>query len=824
MKISLNWLKRYVDVDKDADELSMLLTGCGLEVESVENFQTIRGGLEGVITASVITCEKHPDADRLHVTLLDTGSGQPLQVVCGAPNVRAGQIVLLAKVGTSLFKGEESFQIREARIRGVLSQGMICAEDELGLGDSHEGILVLPEDTPVGMAAAAYFNVYTDTIFEIGLTPNRSDAFSHTGVARDLAAVLRTLEPENYRDLMLDWPDIGAFQEGTGDLSIGVQIEDAELCPRYSGLCMTNIKVKDSPQWMQHLLRAAGMRPINNIVDITNFVMLETGQPLHAFDAACIRGSQIIVKRLPANTVFTTLDGTDRILNGEELMICDTAGGLCMAGVYGGLHSGVTEKTSAIFLESACFSPVSIRRTSKYHGLKTDSSQRFERGSNPGMTIYALKRAALLMQEYADAVVSSSVVDVLPVPILPFTVKVSYKNMSRLIGGEIPEATIKDILQWLEIEIKEETTEGLTLSVPPFKTDVRREADIVEEIMRIYGYNRIPMSNEIRYGMIHSGDNRKEKLKNQLADLLSSSGFSEIMCNSLTKADYIKLSGSIQPDSYVHIRNPLSHDLEVMRRTMLYGGLETILHNQNRRTQNLKLYEFGSVYSFNGHAEKTHPLANYSEEEQLALWICGNDVEENWYRKPREADFFFSKMVIHQVLSRAGIRKESLHIRNSSDDLFRQGLAYYVHADDEKALLESGEVAPLILKHFDIKTSVFFTRIDWQHLMALALSRELKYSELPRYPWVRRDLALLLDKSVSFDSIEKLAFETESRLLKKVSLFDVYQGEGIAGDKKSYAVSFILQDLEKTLTDQEVDAVMEKLIRRFGASLQAEIR
>ncbi len=824
MKISLNWLKRYVHVDKEADELSVLLTGCGLEVESVESFQTVKGGLEGVITASVVTCEKHPDADRLHVTLVDTGSGQPLQVVCGAPNVRAGQKVLLATVGTTLFKGDERIRISEAKIRGVRSQGMICAEDELGLGDSHEGIMVLPEDTPVGLAAAQYFHVYTDTVFEIGLTPNRSDAFSHTGVARDLAAVLKTLEPEKYRNLKLEWPDISAFKEGTGSLSISVQVVEPDLCPRYSGLCLTNVRIKESPQWMQHMLRAAGMRPINNIVDITNFVLLETGQPLHAFDADMIRGGSIIVKHLPANTVFTTLDGTDRVLSGEELMICDTEGGLCMAGVYGGLHSGVTETTTSVFLESATFSPVSIRRTSKYHGLKTDSSQRFERGSNPEMTLYALKRAALLMQEYADAVVSSSVVDVLPKPILPYTVTISYQNMKRLTGGEIPEAIIKDILQWLEIEITEESPDGLTLAVPPFKTDVRREADIVEEVLRIYGYNRIPMSNEIRYGMIHSGDNRKEKLKNQLADLLSSSGFSEIMCNSLTRADYLKLSESIRPDSYVHIRNPLSRDLEVMRRTLLFGGLETIQHNLNRRTYNLKLYEFGSVYRFGKAVDNTHPLDAYTEEEQLVFWVCGNDLEENWYRKSREVDFYYNKAVIYQLLAKAGIAGERLFLRNTSDDLFRQGLAYFVNEHDEQSLLDTGEVAPHILKAFDIKANVYFTRIHWQLLMSQASARSVSFAELPRYPWVRRDLALLLDKSVTYDAIEKLAYETESRLLKKVSLFDVYQGEGIAGDKKSYAVSFILQDLEKTLTDQEVDMVMEKLIRRFRATLQAELR
>ncbi|MCX6271210.1 MAG: phenylalanine--tRNA ligase subunit beta [Bacteroidetes bacterium] len=823
MKISYSWLTRYLDLDLTIEEISGLLTGCGLEVESTEKFETVKGSLEGILIGKVISCEKHPNADKLSLTTVEVGREKPLSVVCGAPNVAKGQKVLVATVGTTLYNGNESFIIKDVTIRGAHSEGMICAEDELGLGTSHEGIMVLPEDAPVGTPANQYLDVFSDTVFEIGLTPNRSDAFSHTGVARDLRAVLRTHYPEKYRHLALKWPETAEISPGKNKFQIPVTLEDPESCPRYSGLTFKGVTVGESPTWMQNLLKAGGMRPINNIVDITNFILLETGQPLHAFDADKIKGGRIVVKRLPAGTSFTTLDGIQRKLSAEDLMICNAEEGMCMAGVYGGLDSGVTPETTRIFLESAYFNPVTIRKTSRYHGLKTDSAQRFERGANPEITIYALKRAAQLFTELAGAEVSSEIQDVYPKPVDWKNIQINYKNVDRLIGKTIPREAIKNILLDLEIVILEETSSGMQLSVPSFKTDVEREADVIEEILRIYGYNNIGFEQEIRYSMVDKSLNDNEKTRNRISDFLSSHGFSEIMCNSLTRAEYKSISQSLVPENYVHLLNPLSKDLEVMRQTLLFGGLETIAYNQNRRINDLKLYEYGSVYQFEAFVSTGVSLDKYREEPHFALLVTGKKDPENWQKKPAEVDFYYLKSIINSMLTKLGVQAVEYTTAPSQLDLFSRGLTYSIRNEPD-IFVELGEVTGKVLKAFDLKTRVYFAAIRWKKLLQIIESRKVLYSELPRFPWVRRDLALLLDKEVSYELIEQIAYETEKKLLKKVSLFDIYEGKGIEENKKSYAVSFILQDDQKTLTDEEIDGVMNRLIKKYAKQLGASTR
>lgn len=821
MKVSLEWLKRYLNTDLSVERISELLTACGLEVEGIEPYETIKGGLEGVVTGKVITCSKHPNADKLSITTVDIGADRLLNIVCGAPNVAAGQKVLVATVGTTLYKGEDAFQIREAKIRGELSEGMICAEDELGLGSSHAGIMVLPENVNIGVKASDYFEVYRDTVLEIGLTPNRSDAFSHIGVARDLAAVINIHHLNDKGKVILNWPDVGKFKPDDNSFVIPVTLEDTNACPRYCGLTLSDVKIGESPVWMKNLLKAAGMRPINNIVDITNFVLLETGQPLHAFDADKIKGNRVIVKKLPVNSTFTTLDGIERKLSGDDLMICNTVEGMCMAGVYGGLNSGVTDSTSRIFLESAYFNPVTIRKTSRYHNLKTDSSQRYERGANPEMTIYAMKRAALLMKEYAGARFTSSIQDVYPVAIEDKLITIQYKNIAKIIGKTLPVILIKEILQSLEIKITAENKDGLTVSVPPFKVDVEREADIAEEILRIYGYNNIELSNEIRYSSIKTTGVDKERVRDVLSDLLCSQGFFEIMCNSLTKLDYTELLKDISPHSYVKILNPLSRDLEYMRRTLLFGGLESIVHNHNRKIHDLKLFEFGSVYQYNPTIESNNRHDKYSEEEHFCLWLSGKKNPENWQEPAVGMNFYYLKSMINNMLLKAGVRKQQYEVGAVRNEIYREGLSYI--CNDNKVLAEFGEVSASVLKAFDLKTAVYYACIRWNQLLSLT-GHDTIYSELPRFPWVRRDLALLLDNSITYSEIEKIAFESVSSLLKKVNLFDIYEGDKIGPGKKSYAISFILQDDEKTLTDDVIDKVMNTLIKRFTEKLGAVIR
>ncbi len=823
MKISYNWLRKYTDVDLGVDELAEILTNCGLEVEGVEPFETIKGSLEGVVTGQVLTCERHPNADKLSITTVDIGGSQPLPIVCGAPNVAAGQKVLVATVGTTIYKGDDSFVINEAKIRGEISRGMICAEDELGLGTSHEGIMVLPEDTAVGLPAHQLFKVYKDHVFEIGLTPNRSDAFSHTGVARDLLAVLKTHQPEKYGHLHLQWPDTDEFKSEVQGHPIPVMIENPQDCPRYCGLTLTGIQMGSSPEWMQNLLKAGGMRPINVIVDITNFVMLETGQPLHAFDADKIEGQRVVVKTLGEGTRFITLDGAERTLTASNLMICSGERGMCMAGVYGGLDSGVTDTTTRVFLESAYFNPVSIRKTARNHGLSTDSSQRFERGANPEMTVYAMKRAALLMKEYAGAVISSEIQDVYPGKKAPRQISVSYKNIDTLIGKSIPRETIRNILISLEMIVESETADGMVLSVPLFKNDVEREADVVEEILRIYGYNQIELSNEIRYMMGTVRPNKKEKARDLISEHLTALGFSEIMCNSLTRSEYTIITPSLPQESYVRMMNPLSREAEVMRRSLLFGGLETILHNQNRKISDLKLYEYGTVYQFIPQGNKAVPLSRYREDAHLGIWVTGKRSPEHWSEKKGVADIYYLKAVLINILRKAGVREDHFSTVQGHSGLFAEGMQY-VEKISGKVLLEFGEVLPGILKHFDLRQAVYFAMVDWNILWSIVAENRITYTELPKFPWVRRDLALLLDRNISFEQLRALALQVDQKILRKVSLFDVYEGEGVASGKKSYALSFILQDDHKTLTDEEIDALMSRLMKQFQKQMGAEIR
>lgn len=824
MKISYNWLKQYLSSDIEPSFASELLTGCGLEVEGMEKIQSVKGGLEGIVIGEVLTCTKHPNADKLSVTTVNVGANEPLKIVCGASNVAARQKVLVATIGTTIYKGNDSFQIQKAKLRGEVSEGMICAEDELGLGTSHAGILVLDASAPVGQAAKEYFNITEDVVFEIGLTANRSDATSHIGVARDLIAVLNTRCMVKNNDFSnsysLKRPSVEDFQVDNHDLPIEISIEN-EDCPRYTGITISGVEVKESPAWLQEHLKSIGLRSINNLVDISNFILFETGQPLHFFDADKIAGNKVVIKKLQPGTRFFTLDGTERTLTGKELMICNAQEGMCIAGVYGGLKSGITEKTKNIFIESAYFNPVSIRKTAKHHGLQTDASFRYERGADPDITVYAIKRAALLIKEFAEGKISSEIVDVYPSLVAHFKVELSYRNLDRLCGKSIERDVVKNILKLLEIQIAEENSDGLLLLVPPFKADVRREADVVEEILRVYGYNNIEIDNVLHTSISQWECPDKEKIKNTIANYLTSVGFSEIMCNSLSKSEYIRDNSFFESRKNVAVANPLSKDLDVMRQTLLFGGLETLVHNLNRKVSDIKVYEFGKIYYQNpGKETEKDVLKRYTENERLAIFLTGNLAPESWYAPTKESGFFHLKAMVHAVMQRVGILFLSLKQEEASG-YFSKGLTY--HCKYGK-LVEFGKLQAAILKRFDIKQSVYYADFDWQMYLKLAGEDVISYKELPRFPEVRRDLALLIDKKIQFSEIEAIANRIGKPLLKKVSLFDVYQGENIGKDKKSYAVSFILQDPEKTLNDKEIELVMEKLMIAFHKELNALLR
>lgn len=808
MKVSYNWLKQFIKLEANPEAISELLTDLGLEVEGLTEFESVKGGLKGIIVGEVLTCEQHPNADRLKLTTVNVGGDAPLQIVCGAPNVAVGQKVPVATIGTALYTPEgEAWTIKKGKIRGEESHGMICAEDELGLGQSHDGILVLDSKTKVGAKLADIYAVENDVVFEIGLTPNRADAMSHYGVARDLKAGL--IQQEKNRELIT--PSVSAFHVDNRSLKIDVDVKNKALAPRYCGVTISGIKVGPSPAWIQNRLKAIGLSPINNVVDTTNYVLHELGQPLHAFDAAKVIGNKVIVKTLPAGTKFTTLDGIERELHEEDLMICNAEEPMCIAGVFGGMESGVTEQTRSVFLESAYFNPVSIRKTAKRHGLNTDASFRFERGIDPNITEYALKRAALLIEEIAGGEITSDIVDVYPTKIEDYQVRLSFENAKKLIGEEIPAETIKRILMSLEIKINNVTETGLGLTVPSYRNDVQREADIVEEILRVYGYNNIKTTEKLNASISNTTRFEDYKLQNIIGNQLVSQGFFETLTNSLTTPDYIALSEDLNPEHNVEMLNPLSNDLSVMRQSMLFSGLENVRHNVNRRRDDLKLFEFGKTY---------HDFKGTREEfKHLSLIVTGNKERERWNSQSSPSDFYFLKGTVESILERLGLSQ--LKASPFKSDVFSEGLMLSLH---KTPLVEFGLVKKSILKYFGISQAVLHASLNWDAVIEATKTNSVKFTAIPKYPEVRRDFALLLDDAVTFAEIDTIAMQTEKQLLKNVNLFDVYEGKNLPEGKKSYAVSFTLQDENKTLTDKQIDKIMNKLQANFEKQLGAELR
>jgi len=798
MKISYNWLSQFIQTTKTPDEISLILTDIGLEVESLEKVQTIPGGMEGLVVGYVKECVQHPNADRLRITKVNVGGVEDLQVVCGAANVAAGQKVIVATVGTTVYPVTgEPFKISKSKIRGEVSEGMICAEDEIGLGSSHDGIMVLDESAVPGTPASTFFELKDDYLFEIGLTPNRADAASHLGVARDLAAYLRT---------GISMPDVSGFKPDNLSLPIPFEVMYDEACPRYSSLTISGVQVAESPEWLKEKLQVIGVRPINNIVDVTNYVLHELGQPLHAFDAGVITGGKVLVRNAKQGEMFVTLDGTERKLHQDDLMICNAERPMCIAGVFGGAESGVKQTTTSVFLESAYFNAVSVRKTSKRHGLKTDASFRYERGTDPEMTIYALKRAALLIKDVAGGQISSEIVDFYPNPVQPFAITLRYQHVNRLIGEVIPEETVKSIIEALGIRIVSSDAEGMELEVPSYKVDVTREVDVIEEILRIYGYNTIAIPTQIRASMNYGTKPDKESVRNHIAELLSSNAFSEILTNSLTKSAY-----SDSPETAVKILNPLSGDLDAMRQSLLFTGLEAIAYNQNRRNSDLKFYEFGKVY------EKL--VEGFSETQRLSVFMTGSRLTAQWNHEAKAVNIFNLKAVVEAVLRRLNVK--GLTEAEYSSAVFGQASQY---KKGDKTLVYFGAVSKNVLKRMDIENPVYYADFDWDMILKAIRKNKISYNEVSKFPAVKRDLSLLVDKSVSFNQLKQLAFRTEKSLLKEVSVFDVYEGDKLPAGKKSYAISFLLQDEEKTLTDKQIDSVMNKLIFTFGKEVQAEIR
>ena len=798
MKISYNWLKEFISTDKTPAEISTILTGTGLEVESLEKVQAIPGGLEGLVIGLVKDCAQHPNADRLRVTHVDVGTGEYLQIVCGAPNVAAGQKVVVAVVGTTVYptKGEP-FKINKSKIRGEVSEGMICADDEIGLGHSHEGIMVLPDEAVVGTLAKGYFSLNDDHMFEIGLTPNRADATSHLGTARDIAAFLK---------LPVQKPDISTFAVDNRDKTIPVAVE-SKACIRYSSLTISGITVKESPQWIKDRLAVIGVRSINNVVDVTNYVLHELGQPLHAFDADAIAGNEVVVKTCPEGTPFITLDGVERKLNADDLMICNTTEPMCIAGVFGGATSGVSDKTVNIFLESAYFNPVSVRKTAKRFGLKTDASFRFERGTDPDMTVFALKRAALLIKEVAGGVISSDISDIYPSQVEAFKVDFNYSNAIRLIGKDIPAAEIKSIIEALDIRVESESADGLLLEVPPYRVDVTREVDVIEEVLRIYGYNNIEIPTQIRASLNTSEKPERDTVQRIISELLTANGFNEMLANSLTSSAF-----ATEPDHAVKLLNPLSNDLDIMRQTLLYSGLQAIAYNQNRKNINIKFYEFGKVYSLKED--------KYNEARQLSLFITGAKHGEQWDSKSQPVSFYHLKGIVDELMSR--LKLDEYNVEDVNDNELAYGLQYNFRGG--KTLVKFGVVQSAVLKLTDVDREVFYALFNFDLILQLVQKHQIKFKDISKFPSVRRDLSMLVDKAVTFNELKGIAQKTERKLLTEVNVFDVYQGDKLPAGKKSYALSFILQDEDKTLTDKAIDSIMQKLIYNFGKEAGAEIR
>jgi phenylalanyl-tRNA synthetase beta chain len=817
MTISYNWLKEYLKCSLDIHSISLLLTDIGLEVEAVKEFESIKGGLKGFVTGEVVTCKRHPNADKLSLTTVNTGDEKLLNIVCGAPNVAAGQKVIVALEGAVVYKGEESFKIVKSKIRGEYSEGMICAEDELGIGTSHDGILVLPEETIPGIPAADYFNVTGDIIFEIGITPNHADALSHIGVARDLAAAIKV---RGLGEVSLNYPDLSDFRIDNNSLPISVEVKDLDGCIRYSGISIEGVKVAPSPEWLQVRLKSIGVRPINNIVDISNFVLFEYGQPLHTFDASEIAERKVIVRKAYEGSKFVTLDHIERTLTGNDLMICDAYKPMCIAGVFGGENSGVSDQTTSVFIESACFDPVTVRKTSKHHTLKTDASFRFERGTDPEVTVDALKRAALLIKEIAGGTISSEIIDVYPNPVKHAVLFLKFKDVDKLIGEQIPREILKEILKGLQVEIDEQNDEGFLIAIPPFKVDVKNTADMVEEILRIYGYNKIESGADMRSSISFSGKSDGERFYNIIADYLVSNNFNEIMTNSLSSSSYYSENKWFNSAENVNILNPLSKELDVMRQSLLFGGLESIAYNINRKQADLKFFEFGTVYAMNLNPKSDSVTDRYKERKTLALYVTGKQHNDHWNFSSKEADFYFINGHVFTILEKMGVDRKAL----TEDELptyLSYGQSYKLNG---KPLYSVGALKGDLVTVFNINQPVLVAILEWDSLVNLARQYKVTYKEVSKFPEVRRDLALVLDKEVNYDQIEKLAFKVNKHLLKRVNLFDIYEGDKIEAGKKSYAISFILQDESKTLTDKEIDNFMNKVSRSLELELGARIR
>ena len=820
MEISYKWLKEYVDFDLTPQETADALTSCGLEVDALEEVQTIKGGLKGLFVGKVLTCEMHPNSDHLHITTVDLGKGEPQQIVCGAPNVAAGQKVIVADLGCVLYDGDKEFVIKKSKLRGVESNGMICAEDEIGVGESHDGIIVLPEDAPVGQPAAEYYHLESDWVIEIDITANRSDALSHWGVARDLYAWLK----RNGHETSLHRPDCTEFTVDNNDLPIDVEIENTEACKRYACVSITGCEVKESPEWLQNKLKVIGLRPINNIVDITNYVMMAYGQPMHCFDADMVTGHKIVVRTQPEGTKFVTLDGEEHTLGEHDLSICNAEEPMCIAGIFGGKGSGTYDTTTNVVLESAYFHPTWIRKSARRHGLSTDASYRFERGIDPNGIIYALKQAAILCKQLAGGKVSMEIKDVYPNPMADARVQLDYEYVDRLIGKAIGHDMIKSIVESLEMKVVEETAEGLLLDVPAYRVDVQRPCDVVEDILRIYGYNNVEIPTQLKSSLTILGEADKTyHLQNVIGEQLVGCGFREILNNSLTKTSYYTELNKYTEETTVKVMNPLSSDLGVMRQSLLFGGLESICRNVNHKMPNLRFFEFGNCYHFSPEKKNDEdPIKAYTEEMHLGMWITGKRVEGSWTHPDEQSSFYELKGYVLNIVKRLGVNPGIMVCDHSDNNVFGKALVLKTRAG--KVLCEMGTVCHKILKKMDISQDVFYADLNWDNLMRAIKKNETLYHDISKFPSVSRDLALLIDKSVQFEQIEHIARQTEKKLLKSVELFDVYEGKNLPDGKKSYAVNFILQDESKTLTDKQIDAIMTKLINNLKQKLGAELR
>lgn len=821
MNISYNWLKDYINTPLTPDELAAALTSIGLETGSVEEVESIRGGLRGLVIGKVLTCVEHPDSDHLHITTVDLGDGEATQIVCGAPNVAAGQTVVVATVGTTLYDGDKEFKIKKSKIRGVESFGMICAEDEIGVGQSHDGIIVIKDDVKPGTPAAEYFGLTSDYVLEVDLTPNRIDAASHYGVARDLAA----WASQHAEALPLNRPSVDAFKIDRADGAVSVEVDNYEACPRYSGVTIRGIKVTESPKWLQDRLKAIGLRPINSVVDITNYILHAIGQPLHCFDLAKIDGEKVVVRNCAEGTPFVTLDGVEHKLSAADLMICSASKPMCIAGVFGGLDSGVTEATTDIFIESAYFNPTSVRKTARRQGLQTDASFRYERGTDPNITMYALKLAALMVKELAGGEICGEPVDIYPSPVAPFDVTLSYDYARGLIGKDIPNETIDAIMRSLEIEIVSTDGKEAQLRVPTYRVDVQRPCDVVEDLLRIYGYNNVEMDTTVHSSLsFQSAADVDNTLRDLISEQLTACGFNEIMNNSLSAERYYADCQAFPADNCVRLLNPLSNDLSVMRQTLLFGGLESVAYNVNRRSSDLMMYEFGNVYFFNPQAESTaeKPLAPYSEASRLGIWLTGNVRAAGWLRPAEAATVYDLRAVVGNIFARLGISDKEIKIAQGECPVFSASLR--IDSRSGKAIGNLGIVSKAILKAFDLKQDVFFAELDWAELVKMASRHKVTYAPLPKTMAVKRDLALLVDKSVTLQQIENVVRESERKLLRDVSLFDVYEGDKLPAGKKSYAINITLQDDERTLNDKQIDAVMNKIINNLRQKTGAELR